>query len=93
MIKHAFGLVFVGLFGLAMAQEQNIESAVENTFNPKQATSEPVVRIVREGRTCYEETSTQKMVEACYDGKTYYTPMTEKTRAKIKCPAKAKAHE
>jgi hypothetical protein len=32
------------------------------------------------------------MVEACYDGKTYYTPMTEKTRVKIKCPAKAKAH-
>jgi hypothetical protein len=93
MNKYVLGVALISPFGLAMAQDQNLESKAENGFNPKQVTAEPVVSIVREGRICYEETSIQKMVEACYDGKTYYTPMTEKTRVKIKCPAKAKAHE
>jgi hypothetical protein len=88
MKRYVFGVALVSHFGLAMAQDQSVESTVDNAFNPKQSTSEPVVRIVREGRACFEETSIQKMVEACYDGKTYYTPMTEKTRVKVKCPAK-----
>jgi hypothetical protein len=93
MHKQVFAAAFISCFGVAMAEDQTHASTAANAFNPMQATSVPIVRIVREGRTCYEETSTQKMVEACYEGKTYYTPMTEKSRVKVKCPAKAKAHE
>ncbi len=93
MNKYLLAVVFFGISGIAMAEDQQAESLNEPALDPRNVSSAPVERVVREGRTCYMETSIQKMVEACYDGKTYYTPLTEKTRVKIKCPAKAKAHK
>jgi hypothetical protein len=93
MNKSVFAVIFFGISGMTMAEDQKEESSSEAAFDPRNASSAPVEKIVKEGRTCYKETSIQKMVEACYEGKTYYTPLTEKTRVKIKCPAKAKTHE
>jgi hypothetical protein len=81
--------LFFGFCAAAMAGEQSAATA-----SPAETASPaPIVKIIRQGRMCYQETTTQKMVAACYEGKTYYTPLSEKTRVKIKCPAKAKARE
>jgi hypothetical protein len=86
--RYILVIALICISSSTMAEDQKPESAVENSSVPKQTISEPVVRIVREGRTCYKETTIEKMVEACYEGKAYSSPMTEKSRVKIKCPAK-----
>jgi hypothetical protein len=89
MRKEVGTALFFGLCAAAMADEQGAATA-----SPAETASPaPVVKIIRQGHACYQETTTQKMVAACYEGKTYYTPLSEKTRVKIKCPAKTKAHE
>jgi hypothetical protein len=83
-------LSLIGVFGMAIADEPTVEvgGTNEKPFDLRKVISEPVQTIVKEGRTCYQETTIQKMVEACYEGKTYYTSVAEKSRVKIKCPAK-----
>jgi hypothetical protein len=93
MKTNLLAVLFIGISGMAMAEDQKAEASSEAAFYPRNTSSPPVETIVKEGRTCYKETSIQRMVEACYEGKTYYTPLIEKTRVKIKCPKKAITHE
>jgi hypothetical protein len=81
-------IAFIAICSVVKAEDQKLENSGENMSSPITANSKPIERIVKEGRTCYKETATEKMVEACLEGKTYYTPVTEKTRVKVKCPAK-----
>jgi len=86
--KNVLAIVLIAICSVVMAEDQKLENSSENMSSPITANSKPIERIVKEGRTCYKETTTEKMVEACLEGKTYYTPVTEKTRVKVKCPAK-----
>ncbi|MCX7163049.1 MAG: hypothetical protein WCI19_07415 [Betaproteobacteria bacterium] len=72
----------------AMADDLKAGSSAADGFDPRNSSPRPVEKIIKEGRRCYRETTVEKMVEACYEGKTYFSPVTEKSRVKIKCPAK-----
>ena len=86
--KNVLLITLASICSLATADDQKTESPNQSTFAPGTAVAEPIERIIKEGRTCYRETITEKMVEACLEGRTYYTPVTEKSRVQIKCPPK-----
>ncbi len=44
-------------------------------------------KLVREGGSCYRETTIERMVEDCTEHVTFYTPVSETRRVKIDCPA------
>lgn len=88
MNKSLLATALVGVCVSALADDSQVQATSEKAFDPRPAMSAPVEKIVREGRICYLETTAVKMVEACYEGKTYSTPIAEKSRVKIKCPAK-----
>lgn len=81
-------MALIGICGVATADDRKDENPNQSTFEPRKTVSAPIERLVRDGRSCYKETIIEKMVEACLEGKTYYTPITEKSRVKVKCPSK-----
>lgn len=75
--------------GAASAAETSSGASEPKPMSSKAVSAAaPVERIIRQGRTCYKETIVEKMIESCMEGKIYYTPITEKSRVKVKCPAK-----